>query len=87
MKQLLQILYNIRVASNVITFLKSDLPVLPVIDGIRDALETFPRLEENIDRCILSEDEMADNASPKLKDIRRSIHRQNDAIKTGSTIS
>ena len=30
MKQLLQILYNIRVASNVITFLKSDLPVLPV---------------------------------------------------------
>ena len=81
MKQLLQILYNIRVASNVITFLKSDLPVLPVIDGIRDALETFPRLEENIDRCILSEDEMADNASPKLKDIRRSIHRQNDAIK------
>lgn len=81
MKQLLQILYNIRVASNVITFLKSDLPVLPVIDGIRDALETFPRLEENIDRCIISEDEMADNASPKLKDIRRSIHRQNDAIK------
>ena len=64
MKQLLQILYNIRVASNVITFLKSDLPVLPVIDGIRDALETFPRLEENIDRCIISEDEMADNASP-----------------------
>lgn len=81
MKQLLQILYNIKVASNVITFLKSDLPDLPVIDGIRDALETFPRLEANIDRCILSEDEMADNASPKLRDIRRSIHRQNDAIK------
>lgn len=44
-------------------------------------LTTFPRLAENIDRCILSEDEMADNASPKLKDIRRSIIRQNDSIK------
>ena len=44
-------------------------------------LTTFPRLAENIDRCIISEDEMADNASPKLKDIRRSITRQNDSIK------
>lgn len=61
--------------------MKSDLPPLPVLDGIREVLTTFPRLAENIDRCILSEDEMADNASPKLKDIRRSITRQNDSIK------
>lgn len=81
MRQLLQVLYNIKVASNVITFLKSDLPVLPAIDGIREALVTFPRLAENIDRCILSEDEVSDNASPQLKNIRRSISRQNDAIK------
>ncbi|MBS6799450.1 MAG: endonuclease MutS2 [Firmicutes bacterium] len=81
MRQLLQVLYNLKVAANVITFLKSDLPPLPVLDGIREVLTTFPRLAENIDRCILSEDEMADNASPKLKDIRRSITRQNDSIK------
>lgn len=81
MRQLLQVLYNLKVAANVITFLKSDLPPLPVLDGIREVLTTFPRLAENIDRCILSEDEMADNASPKLKDIRRSIIRQNDSIK------
>lgn len=81
MKQLLQVLYNLKVASNVITFLKSDLPELPVIDSIREVLVTFPRLAENIDRCILSEDEMADNASSELKNIRRSITRQNDAIK------
>ncbi len=81
MRQLLQVLYNLKVASNVITFLKSDLPELPIIDGIREVLVTFPRLIENIDRCILSEDEMADNASPKLKDIRRTMARQNDAIK------
>ena len=81
MKQLLQILYNLKVAGNVITFLKSDLPELPILDGIRDAVVTFPRLAENIDRCILSEDEMADSASPELKSIRRSIGRQNDAIR------
>ena len=81
MRQLLQILYNLKVASNIITFLKSDLPPLPVIDGIREVIATFPRLAENIDRCILSEDEMADSASPELKNIRRSIARQNDAIR------
>jgi len=81
MKQLLQVLYNLKVASNVITFLKSDLPELPIIDSIREVLVTFPRLAENIDRCVLSEDEMADNASSELKNIRRSITRQNDAIK------
>ena len=81
MRQLLQVLYNLKVTSNVISFLKSDLPQLPIIDSIREVLVTFPRLVENIDRCILSEDEMSDNASPELKSIRRSIARQNDAIK------
>ena len=76
MRQLLQVLYNLKVTSNVISFLKSDLPQLPIIDSIREVLVTFPRLVENIDRCILSEDEMSDNASPELKSIRRSIARQ-----------
>ena len=39
-------------------------------------------LAEEIDRCIISEDEMADNASPDLRRIRRSIARQNDAVKS-----
>ena len=81
MRQLLEILYNLKVTSNVISFLKSDLPPMPILDSIREVLVTFPRLVENIDRCILSEDEMSDNASPELKSIRRSIARQNDAIK------
>ena len=82
MRQLLQVLYNLKVTANVITFLKSDLPPLPTIDGIREVLVTFPRLADNIDRCILSEDEMADSASPELKNIRRSITRQNEAIRS-----
>lgn len=81
MRQLLQVLYNLKVASNVVTFLKSDLPPLPIINGMAEVLVTFPRLAERIDRCILSEDEMADSASPELRTIRRDIVRQNDAIR------
>ena len=54
MRQLLEVLYNLKVTSNVISFLKSDLPPMPILDSIREVLVTFPRLVENIDRCILS---------------------------------
>ena len=82
MKQLLQILFNLRIAERVISFTKgSDLPPMPLISSMTELLVAMPRLSERIDRCILSEDEMSDNASPALKDIRRSIARQNDAIK------
>ena len=82
MKQLLQVLYNLKVTGQVTAFLRSDLPELPILDGMREVLVTFPRLADRIDRCILSEDEMSDNASPELKNIRRSILRQNEAIRS-----
>jgi DNA mismatch repair protein MutS2 len=81
MKQLLQILYNLQVTRNAASFLKSDLPELPIIKGLADVLSVQKRLEEDIDRCIISEDEMADAASPELKNIRRSIQRQNEAVR------
>ncbi|QIB70083.1 endonuclease MutS2 [Aminipila butyrica] len=81
MKQLLEVLYNLRVAREVVSFLKTDLPQLPIIHEMSDLLSVQRRLEDNIDRCILSEDEMSDNASPELKQIRRSILRQNEAVK------
>ncbi len=82
MRQLLQVLYNINTARNVISFLKSDLPELPIIRGLSDLLVAPKDLSEEIDRCILSEDEMSDNASNELRNIRRSISRQNEAIRT-----
>ncbi len=82
MRQLLQILYNMKVTGNVITFLKSDLEYLPIIMGMSEVLVAFPKLAERIDRSILSEDEMADSASPELRNIRRSIARQNEAIRS-----
>lgn len=81
MKQLLEVLYNLHVARNVVTFLKADLPKLPIIHEISELLSIQKRLEDNIDRCIISEDEMSDNASAELKQIRRSIVRQNEAVK------
>jgi DNA mismatch repair protein MutS2 len=81
MKQLLEILYNLRVAGNTASFLKSDLPELPIIKGLAELLSVQKKLADHIDQCIVSEDEMADNASPELKNIRRSILRQNELIR------
>lgn len=81
MKQLLQVLYNLSLARRVTTFLKSDLPPLPIIQSIGEVIAVHKSLEDEIDRCILSEDEMSDNASPDLKRIRRAIVRQGEALK------
>ena len=82
MKQLLEVLYNLNTASRVINFLKSDLPPLPIIKGMGEVLFADKYLAENIDRCIVSEEEMADNASSELKSIRRAIIRQNESIRS-----
>lgn len=81
MKQLLQVEHNLHITSEVVRFMKSDIPEIPLIQSMTELLAVQPRLEENIGRCILSEDEMSDNASSELRSIRRSIARQNDAIK------
>lgn len=81
MRQLLHVMYNMNTAKNVRNFLKGDLPPLPIHDAICEVLEVFPALSGDIDRCIDSESEMNDNASPELRRIRSDIVRQNDAIK------
>ena len=80
--QLLRVLYNMKTVQNVLTFLRGqDVPELPLIEQIAEVLVAHKNLAEEIDRCILSEDEMADNASPELRTIRRSIVRQNESLK------
>lgn len=81
MKQLLEVLYNMNIAGNVISFLKSDLPEIPVIRSLAELLIAPKDLRGEIDRCILSEEEMADNASSELRTLRRNILKQNDAIR------
>jgi DNA mismatch repair protein MutS2 len=81
MKQLLEVLYNMNIAANIISFLKSDLPEIPIIRSLSDLLIAPKDLRSEIDRCILSEEEMADNASSDLRTLRRNILRQNDTIR------
>ena len=51
MKQLLQVLYNMKVTGEIVSFLRSDLPELSILDGMREVLVPFPRLADRIDRC------------------------------------
>ncbi|MCL2572263.1 MAG: endonuclease MutS2 [Defluviitaleaceae bacterium] len=49
----------------------------PYFDGIL----TAPNLEAEISRCIKGQTEIADNASPKLRDIRRNIHQAHSKVR------
>ncbi len=81
MKQLLEVAYNLSAASRTKAYLSSDLPELPYIDGLASAISVIKDLEDEIVRCIISEDEMADSASPELRRLRRAILKQNEAIR------
>lgn len=82
MRQLLQISYNLNSAIQTKAFLSTDLPKLPGIDALVSAISVLDRLCDEITRCIISEDEMADSASPELHKLRRAIIRQNEAIRS-----
>lgn len=50
------------------------------LDAYFDQLEPLTPLTNEIDRCIISEDEISDDASPALKKVRRSIGGINDKV-------
>lgn len=81
MSHLLKILANMKTADRIVSFLKGDIPDIPAIMSIAELITIHRDLEKEIERCIISEDEMADNASSELRSIRRNISRQNDAVK------
>ena len=58
---------------------RSDLPA-DSLDQRFDGIEPLTPLLEEIRRCILDEDEISDDASPALRNIRRSIRNINDRI-------
>lgn len=82
MKELLQIRSALQIAREVKAFLTTDVPEIPTLTEIANLLQVVEALEKDINRCILSEDEMADNASPALKRIRREIRSKNENIRT-----
>ena len=52
------------------------------LNDMFDGLQPLANLYNEIYRCILSEDEIADDASPALAKIRRSIRHTNDRVHT-----
>ena len=60
---------------------RNDLPV-DSLDGMFDALSPLTPLSAEIRRCIISEDEFSDDASPALRQIRRNMKITNDRIHT-----
>ena len=53
------------------------------INYMFEALEPLTNLNNDITRCILSEEEISDDASPALKSIRRKMKQANDKIHSG----
>lgn len=50
------------------------------LDSLFDGIEPLTPLSDEIKHCIISEEEIADDASANLKNIRRSIHGMNDKV-------
>lgn len=70
--QLLEMASTMRAARQVkAVWSEKKLNDITIINDIINNLHSFQSLEEKIDRAIVSEDEISDNASPKLSSIRR----------------
>ena len=83
MRELLQIRVSIASSRQVKAFLRTDMPEgLKLIPEIAGLLDPVTKLEQDISSAIISEDEMADSASPQLRAIRRDIRNKNDLIKS-----
>lgn len=68
------------VAERAIAFEKKD-EETDFLSGRFAGLQSFPEINREIKRCILSEEEISDDASSELKRIRRSIKNTNDKVK------
>ncbi|NMB08829.1 MAG: endonuclease MutS2 [Tissierellia bacterium] len=53
----------------------------PIVGGLIEDLRVFKNIEDEINNAIINENEISDNASPKLRSIRRQIISKNQSIK------
>ena len=84
MSEFLQISSLLEVAKRAKNFSRMDLTdeKKDSLDDMFEALEPLTPLNDEIKRCILSEDEVSDDASSTLRSIRRSIGGMNERIRT-----
>jgi len=79
-RELLDIAALLRSARMVLDYINTDKPFDTSLDEIFRRMLPNRTLEEKIARAIISEDMIADEASPKLMQIRRSIRATNNII-------
>nr|WP_302690115.1 endonuclease MutS2 [uncultured Eubacterium sp.] len=81
MGELLRISSLLKVANRVKTFSRRDDDSnKDSLDDMFEAIEPLTNLNKEIEKCIISEEEMADDASYNLKNIRRQMKLTNDRI-------
>lgn len=83
---LLKIADTLRAARKLKSFLKQGKDenniILPILEGMIGELNSYRDIEESIFDAIISEEELSDNASSTLRNIRRQIKAKNDSIRT-----
>lgn len=84
-KSLLRITDSLRVSRDLKQYMKAihqeDRVNFPIINGLIEDLRVLKHIEEGINQAIINENEISDNASPKLRTIRRQIINKNNSIK------
>ena len=81
MRELLDVAAVLRSSRMLIDYINGNKLFDTCLDEIFDRLIPDRKLEERISRSIISEDMMADEASPALAEIRRKIRHENNRIK------
>lgn len=81
MGELLEISRCLEIAAAAISFANKEEDLQDALSGRFASLVDIPDLRKEINRCILSPEEMADDASPELKRIRRAIAKSNDRVR------
>jgi len=80
-KELLDISALLRSSRMMLDYIETDKPFETSLDEVFHRLLPNRQLEDKISRSIMSEDLIADEASPELADIRRKIRAANNRIK------
>ncbi|RQD70087.1 MAG: endonuclease MutS2 [Tindallia sp. MSAO_Bac2] len=82
--QLIIIRQQLTAARKCKAFLNSfeDKDQTPIFKSKSYLLESHKNLEEKLENCILSENELSDHASPDLRQIRRKIQQKNEGIRS-----
>ncbi|NMB09832.1 MAG: endonuclease MutS2, partial [Tissierellia bacterium] len=82
---LLEISDTLRVSRNLKNYIKKTREDkdsnYPILEELIDLLGVFKSIENSINEAIISEEEISDNASSTLRNIRRQINAKNDSVR------